>query len=127
MNRLSGFPLAGLVAGFAAWGPCAFAQTITTTPTFNNIGVVVDLAAPTTQPVVRMFVKASGAPTNEFREVHPLSRLTATRFAGSAFGLKPGTSCDFTTTSSSTASMTALKPTAPDRTAASTSTAFMIS
>ena len=46
-----------------------------------------------------MFVKSAGAPTNDYREAHLLSRLTSTRFAGSAFGLAPGTSYDFKLTS----------------------------
>src|SRR5437773_9356800 len=95
MNRLLGF----LAAQLAASALCGLAQTVTTTPTFNNLGVVVNLPAPTTQSVVRMFVKSAGAPTNDYREAHSLSRLTATRFAGSAFGLTPGTSYDFKLTS----------------------------
>ena len=75
------------------------AQTATTTSTFNNVGVVVDLPAPTTQTVVRIFLKPSGAPTNDYREVLPLSRLTSTRFAGSAFGLEPGKGYDIKLTS----------------------------
>jgi parallel beta-helix repeat protein len=95
MNCRFGF----FIAWLAASASCGLAQTITTTPTFNNLGVVVNLPAPTTQAVVRMFVKPAGAPTNDYREAHPLSRLTATRFAGSAFGLTPGTSYDFKLTS----------------------------
>ena len=88
------------IAGCAAWlGTCALGQTITTTATFNNIGIAVSLAAPTTQSVVRVFLKNAGAPTSDYREVHPLSRLTPSRFVGSAFGLEPGTSYDFKLTS----------------------------
>ncbi len=71
------------------------AQTVTTTPTFNNLGVAVDLPSATTQTVVRMFIKLSSAPTNSFREVHPLSRLSSTRFVGSALLLESATSYDF--------------------------------
>ena len=42
LHRRSGICLAGFVARLAASGLCASAQTLTTTPTFNNIGVVVD-------------------------------------------------------------------------------------
>lgn len=72
-----------------------FAQTITTTPTFNNIGVVVTLPSATTQSVVRMFIKPSRALTNSFREIHPLSRLNSTRFAGSALLLDSAANYDF--------------------------------
>ena len=92
----------GLAAGaglLAALSTSLLAQTITTTATFNNVGIVVTLAMPTTQSVVRLFQKASGAPTNDYREVLPLARLAPTRFAGSAFGLEPGTSYDFKLTS----------------------------
>lgn len=95
MNCRFGF----FVVWLAASALCGLAQTITTTATFNNLGVVVNLPAPTAQSVVRMFVKPAGSPTNDYREAHPLSRLTATRFAGSAFGLTPGTSYDFKLTS----------------------------
>ncbi len=95
MNRRFGFLLAWLVASVGS----GRAQTITPTPTFNNLGIVVTLPAPTTQSLVRMFLKITGAPTNDQREVHPLSRLTATRFAGSVFGLTPGTSYDLKLTS----------------------------
>ena len=78
---------------------CARGQTITTRATFNNVGIVVDLGAATTQSVVRVFVKASGTPTNTYRENHPLSRLSATRFAGSVFGLKSASGYDFKLTS----------------------------
>ena len=71
-----------------------------TTSTFNNIGVVVQLGAPTTQSIVRMFQKPGGAPAGEYREIHPLSRLSSTKFAGSAFGLEPGKTYDFKLTSS---------------------------
>jgi hypothetical protein len=74
-------------------------QTITTTPTFNNVGIIVTLPAPTPQSVVHLFLKFAGAPTNDFQEIHPLARLNSTRFAGSAFGLKPGTSYDLKLTS----------------------------
>lgn len=87
------------LALLAASTCCAQAQTITATPTFNNVGIVVNLPAPTSQPVVRLYVKSSGAPTSDYREAHPLSRLTATRFAGSAFGLSSGTTYDFKLTS----------------------------
>jgi hypothetical protein len=78
---------------------CAFGQVIATTATFNNIGITVDLSAPATQPIVRVFLKPTGAPEADYREAHPLSRLTATRFAGSVFGLDPGKSYDFKLTS----------------------------
>ena len=42
LHRRSGICLVGFVARLAASGLCASAQTLTTTPTFNNIGVVVD-------------------------------------------------------------------------------------
>jgi hypothetical protein len=93
------FCLAGLATYFTALNLCAVAQTTTATATFNNIGVVVDLPAPTTQTLVRVFIKAAGAPDGDFREVHSLSRLTSTRFAGSVFGLKPGTGYDLKFTS----------------------------
>src|SRR5689334_22279202 len=95
MNCRFGF----VAASLAASAFCGSTQTISTTPTFNNLGVVVNLSAPATQSVVRVFVKPAGAPTNDFREAHPLSRLTATRFAGSVFALTPGTSYDFKLTS----------------------------
>src|SRR5690242_788840 len=72
----------------------ALAQTITTTATFNNAGIVVTLRAATTQTVVRVYLKPGGAPTNNYRETHPLSRLTSTRFAGSVFGLEAGRTYD---------------------------------
>ena len=78
---------------------CAKGQTITTKATFNNVGIVVDLGAATTQSVVRVFAKATGAPTNTYRENHPLSRLSATRFAGSVFGLKSASVYDLKLTS----------------------------
>jgi len=79
--------------------PYGFSDTITTTPTFNNLGVVIDLSTPTPQPSVRMFVKPAGTPTNEYREAPPLSRLSATRFSGSVFGLRPATAYDLKLTS----------------------------
>src|SRR5581483_4321809 len=82
------------------------AQTVSVTPTFNNLGIVVSLPAPTPAAAVRMFVKPGGAPTNDYREAHPLSRLSSTRFAGSAFGLKPGTVYDFKLTSAAFAEQT---------------------
>ncbi len=42
-----------------------------------------------------MFIKPSGTPLSNFHEVHPLSRIGPTRFAGSAFGLNSGTGYDF--------------------------------
>jgi len=72
----------------------AYSQTITTTPTFNNIGIVVDLSAASTQLVARVFLKMSGSPTNTYHEAHPLSKLIPTRFAGSVFGLRPATGYD---------------------------------
>jgi len=80
------FYAVALAAGFSALDPSAFAQTIAITPTFNNLGIVVTLPAPTTQTLVRMFMKTNGAPDGDYRELHPLSRLTSTRFVGSAFG-----------------------------------------
>ncbi len=80
-----------LLAGFVCCGSC---DTITTTATFNNIGIVIDLSTPASQGTVRVFLKNSRAPTNEYREAHSLCQLTATRFAGSVFGLKPGTGYD---------------------------------
>lgn len=77
-----------------------FGQTITATPTFNNLGVVVTLPSATTQSVVRMYIKPSGAPTNSFHEIHPLSRLSSTRFAGSALLLDSSTTYDFKLVSS---------------------------
>jgi len=76
-------------------GRDVLSQTITFTPTFNNIGVVVDLPAATSQSVVHMYLKTNGAPATAYREIHPLSRLNSKRFAGSAFGLEPGTRYDF--------------------------------
>jgi hypothetical protein len=90
MHRRPGF----LLVCFAAVASSVAAQTVTTTPTFNNIGIVLDLPGPVSGPA-QLFVKPPGAPVTEFREIHPLSRLTATRFAGSAFGLEPGKSYDF--------------------------------
>jgi hypothetical protein len=46
-----------------------------------------------------MFQKPAGAPVGDFREVHSLSRLASTRFAGSAFGLEAGKGYDFKLTS----------------------------
>src|SRR5436190_14168210 len=99
MNRQFGIRLTGFVACLAACSLSASAQTITATATFNNAGVVVDLPAPTAQTVVRMFLKATGAPASDYREVHPLCRLTTTRFAGSVFGLKAATGYDLKLTS----------------------------
>jgi hypothetical protein len=74
------------------------AQTITTTASYNNIGVTLDFAVAPTQAVVRMFVKR--AQTNDtYREVHPLSRISPTRFAGSVFWLDERTSYDLKLTS----------------------------
>jgi hypothetical protein len=120
------------LAGFAAWlctlTPGALAQTIVTTPTFNNIGLEVTLAAPTTQSTVRVFQKIGGAPTNSFREIHPLSRLTPTRFAGSAFGLEPGTSYDFKLTSAAFAGdQYASTATRPDSFKDATNTTYHVS
>src|SRR4051794_20489855 len=78
---------------------CASGQTITTRATFNNVGIVVDLGLATTQSVVRVFVKATGTPTNTYRENHPLSRLSGTRFAGSVFALKSASGYDLKLTS----------------------------
>src|SRR5687767_11222586 len=94
MNSQFGFRLTGFLAWLLAFALPAFGQTVTTTATFHNIGVVVDLSTPTTQSVVRTFAKLTGASNSEYREAHPLSRLTSTRFAGSIFGLKSGTSYD---------------------------------
>jgi hypothetical protein len=99
MKRPSRFRLAGSVAWITTLGLTMFAQTIITTPTFNNVGVAVNLPAPTTETVIRMFLKPVGGSTNDYQEVHPLSRLSATRFAGSAFGLNPGSGYDFKLTS----------------------------
>jgi hypothetical protein len=98
MLNSSGSRLAGFV-WFLALAPGALPQTVTTTPTFNNVGIVVTLPAPTTESVFRVFQKVGDTPASSFREVHPLSRLTPTRFAGSAFGLAPGTRYDFKLTS----------------------------
>src|SRR3954470_3807350 len=103
MDRVLGLRLFGFIAGVLL-PASAFAQTITITPTFNNAGIVIVLPAPTTQMVVRVFVKTTGAPTNDYRETHPLSRLSSTRFAGSAFGLAPATAYDFKFTSAAFAS-----------------------
>src|SRR6185436_6428148 len=99
MNLRRGFRGGLLCACLGLLPQAAFTQTISTTPTFNNIGIVVALPAPTTQTVVRLFLKWSGAPTNDYREGHPLSRLSSTRFVGSAFGLEPGRAYDFKLTS----------------------------
>lgn len=81
-----------------------FSQILTTTPTFNNIGIVVDLNTSTAQSSVRVFLKVGGAPTNTYREVHPLSKLSSTRFAGSVFELKAATAYDLKLTSGAFAS-----------------------
>jgi hypothetical protein len=92
--------MAGLALALAAPGVQSLAQTITPTSTFNNLGVVVELgAAAPPDARVRMFQKRGGAAAGEFREVHPLSRLSPVKFAGSAFGLDPGTAYDFKLTS----------------------------
>ncbi len=83
----------------AALGRPAFGQTINTTATFNNVGITITLATPTSQSLVRVFLKASGAPASEFREAHPLSHLSPTQFAGSVFNLASGTTYDFELTS----------------------------
>lgn len=86
-------PCAALLLAFLCF-PAA-AQTITPTATFHNVGFVVDLPAATSQTLMRLYQKPAGAPAADYREIHPLAKLTSTRFAGSAFGLQSGTSYDF--------------------------------
>jgi hypothetical protein len=92
-----------MIAALTAGGAGAFSQVVTLTPTFNNIGIAVDLPSATTASV-RVFIKNFGASTNDYREQHPLSRLTSTRFAGSVFGLTPAARYDVKLTSSAFAS-----------------------
>jgi hypothetical protein len=91
--------LQGLAVGFWAAVVCVCAQTITTTPTFHNAGIKVEFTTPPPQATIRLFVRRADT-TNDYREVHPLSRVSATVFAGSVFMLEPGTSYALKLTSS---------------------------
>jgi len=67
------------------------AQFIRTVPTYHNLGVHVQFsAAPPPATTVALALKEEGAP-DDYREIHPLSRITTNEFAGSAFGLKADT------------------------------------
>jgi parallel beta helix pectate lyase-like protein len=94
MNRPFAFHRAAGLALVAVTTSSASAQTVLTTPTFNNIGIVLNVPAGIPGPA-QLFVKSNGAPASAFREIHPLTRLSSTRFAGSAFGLDPGRTYDF--------------------------------
>jgi hypothetical protein len=71
-------------------GVWCFAQEISWTPTFENIGVEVVFPSATPENAmidVEVRAMATGA---AFRRAHPLSRIGSTRFAGSLFGLPSG-------------------------------------
>jgi hypothetical protein len=90
--------IAWLVTGGGLWLAALGGATAGTTPaptivadaTFENISLEVnfDAAAPADLQVGLQLRAAGGG---AFRAGHPLSRLSTTRFAGSAFNLKPGT------------------------------------
>jgi hypothetical protein len=66
------------------------AQTISGVATFNNIGIEVEFGAPPAPgTAVNLFIKKTGDP--DYRAGHPLSRVSSTRFAGSALQLDAGT------------------------------------
>jgi hypothetical protein len=68
----------------------AGAQTVSTVATFNNIGVEIDfVSAPTNGTTVQMYVKKSTDVA--FRQAHPASRVSNTKFAGSIFELEANT------------------------------------
>ncbi|MBN1671235.1 MAG: right-handed parallel beta-helix repeat-containing protein [Kiritimatiellae bacterium] len=76
----------------AARPPACDAQTFSTVATYNNAGIEVSFAAaPPGGTSVAMFITEAGS-TNAYRECHPLSRISSTAFAGSAFGLADGAS-----------------------------------
>lgn len=85
-----GLRLATLAAVLLS-GRALHAQTARAVATFNNIGVELEYAAPPPAGTqVALYIKRAGT-TNGFRGIHPLSRVAATRFAGSAFGLSDDT------------------------------------
>lgn len=82
------FRLVWLVV-LASMVPTATAQIIRAVPTYHNVGVYVDFAAPPPPGAsITMAIQEEGV-TGGYREIHPLSRIADHRFAGSAFGLKP--------------------------------------
>lgn len=76
-----------------AWVPTTIrGQTIRVVPTYHNLGVHVDFASPPPASTRIALSIKEGAGSGEFREIHPLSQIESNRFAGSAFGLRAGTS-----------------------------------
>jgi len=73
----------------------SLAQQVTRVATFNNVGIEVTFSAPTAAgSTIAVAINNAGA-TQAWRECHPLSRVAADRFAGSIFGLAPGTRYSF--------------------------------
>jgi hypothetical protein len=67
------------------------AQTIRAIPTYHNIGVHLEFASvPPASALISMAIREENAP-GQYRTIHPLSRISSNRFAGSAFGLKSDT------------------------------------
>ncbi len=84
-------PCITVTLSFAFLCAAAHADNIRAVATFNNIGVEVQFdAAPAPDAAVTMAIKEAGSP-GPYRKVHPLSRIAANRFAGSAFRLAAGT------------------------------------
>jgi len=81
--------VSGLSACSIVFG--AFAQQVTHTATFNNIGMEVTISAATSSSSgITMAISNTQAPQT-WQQCHPLSRVAADRFAGSIFGLASGT------------------------------------
>ncbi len=98
----------------AAWAITAHGQIVTVTPTFNNLGLSVDFATPPGPTAVEMSIRKDG--DTDYRKIHPLSRTSPTRFAGSAFMLNDGTAYSLLLESSAFASnLVVTASTRPDR------------
>jgi hypothetical protein len=71
---------------------CQQVSSVVFTSTFNNIGIDMTFSAATPAGSTISVALNSGAASQPWRDSHPLSRVAANRFAGSVFGLEPGTS-----------------------------------
>ncbi|MGB7566555.1 MAG: right-handed parallel beta-helix repeat-containing protein [Chitinivibrionales bacterium] len=88
-NKQIGLFLAGLLASNIASG--IFAQQVTHTATYNNIGIEVAFSAATPTGSGIAVAMNDAQASEAWQQCHPLSRVASDRFAGSIFGLTAGT------------------------------------
>src|ERR1700751_2650923 len=84
----------------------SFSQTAIVTSTYHNIGIEITFSsAPAAGTVANLFVKKTTDPA--YSQVHPLTRISNTKFAGSAVQLMENTAYDLKVSSTAFADILA--------------------